>query len=202
MSFRSVDAFDHSGDQRRALGNLLKTGDYSDLVIICGQERHKFHKAIICPRSDFFKAACGSGSKEAQTDEIEPRDVDPLAVSMMIEYLYHQTDTYPCDVELVRIYQESVVPFESETVPLKSTCHSVSGDASASQSLLHPMQTAVAPVPPQEPASRNFPFVAHLINYRVYAVSKKYGIAGLTALAVYPLCAPHGTWFYRRQSSP
>ncbi|KAG5788253.1 hypothetical protein H9Q69_012681 [Fusarium xylarioides] len=182
MSFRSVDAFDHSGDQRRALGNLLKTGDYSDLVIIC--------------------AACGSGSKEAQTDEIEPRDVDPLAVSMMIEYLYHQTDTYPCDVELVRIYQESVVPFESETVPLKSTCHSVSGDASASQSLLHPMQTAVAPVPPQEPASRNFPFVAHLINYRVYAVSKKYGIAGLTALAVYPLCAPHGTWFYRRQSSP
>lgn len=43
--------------------SLLKTGDYCDFVIICGQARHKVHKAIICPRSDFFKAACGSGFK-------------------------------------------------------------------------------------------------------------------------------------------
>ncbi|KAF5556557.1 kelch 4 [Fusarium mexicanum] len=81
MSFRRVAVFDHVEDQRRALGNLLKTGDYSDFVIICGKARHKVHKAIICLRSDFFKAACTSGFKEAQTGEVELPDDEPLTTA-------------------------------------------------------------------------------------------------------------------------
>ncbi|EXL92895.1 hypothetical protein NOF04DRAFT_14291 [Fusarium oxysporum II5] len=77
--------------QSKALVDLLKTGDYSDLVISCGKDQYSVHKAIICPRSHFFKAACDGKFKEAQTGTIDLPDDDPVAVRMMIEYLYHDT---------------------------------------------------------------------------------------------------------------
>ncbi|KAF4497646.1 Kelch 4 [Fusarium agapanthi] len=189
MPPQRVEVFDYAGDQRRALGNLLKTGDYFDFVIICGQTRHKVHKAIICPRSDFFKAACGSGFKKAQAGEIELRDDDPFAVSMMIEYLYHQTYTIPYDAKLVPRYQRSSrAPFKPGTVPLKITRHSVGGNSSASQSLLHPLQTAAAPVPPpqEQPSHDSFvPYVNLYVHYKVYTLGEKCGITGLKALAAH-----------------
>ncbi|KAF5610717.1 amino acid transport gap1 [Fusarium subglutinans] len=75
--------------QNKALIDLLKTGDYSDLTITCGKDQYRVHKAIICPRSKFFKAACDGKFKEAQTGTINLPDDDPVAVRMMIEYLYH-----------------------------------------------------------------------------------------------------------------
>ncbi|KAL7756499.1 hypothetical protein ACKLNR_013492 [Fusarium oxysporum f. sp. zingiberi] len=76
--------------QSKALVDL-KTGDYSDLVISCGKDQYSVHKTIICPRSHFFKAACDGKLKEAQTGTIDLPDEDPVAVRMMIEYLYHDT---------------------------------------------------------------------------------------------------------------
>ncbi|KAF1915938.1 hypothetical protein BDU57DRAFT_573413 [Ampelomyces quisqualis] len=35
--------------------SLLKSGAYSDLIITCGPDVHKVHKAIVCPGCDFFK---------------------------------------------------------------------------------------------------------------------------------------------------
>ncbi|KAF5594760.1 kelch 4 [Fusarium pseudocircinatum] len=167
----SVKVFDHVCDQRSALGNLLKTGDFSDLVIICGQERHKVHKAI-----------------EAQIGAIELPDDDPFAVSMMIEYLYHQTYTIPYDVKLIPMYQRpSEVPLPHGTVPLKIIRHSDSGDSPTHQSLLPPLQTAAAPVShPQDRASPNsfLPYVNIYVHYKVYTLGEKYSIAGLKALAV------------------
>ncbi|KAF5569597.1 hypothetical protein FPANT_13896, partial [Fusarium pseudoanthophilum] len=77
--------------QSEALANLLKTGKYSDLTISCGNDQYRVHKAIICPRSNFFEAAFSGEFKEAQTGEIDLPDDDPVAVKMMIEYLYHDT---------------------------------------------------------------------------------------------------------------
>lgn len=37
---------------------LLKSGLFSDFTIECRGSEFKVHKAIICPCSDFFKAAC------------------------------------------------------------------------------------------------------------------------------------------------
>ncbi|KAF5989216.1 kelch 4 [Fusarium coicis] len=183
MPPQSVVVFDHASNQRTALGNLLKTGDYSDFVITCGETRHKVHKAIICPRSDFFKAACGSGFKEAQTGEVELPDDDPFAVSMMIEYCYHQTYTIPDDMRLVPIYQRhSMIHFPPGTVPWKIIRHS------ASQSLLHPLQTAHATIPPpQGPVSRDsfVPYLKIYVHYKVYTRGEKHGITGLKALAVH-----------------
>ncbi|KAJ0124218.1 Uncharacterized protein HZ326_31364, partial [Fusarium oxysporum f. sp. albedinis] len=81
---------------------LLKTGDYSDLVISCGKDQYRVHKAIICPRSDFLKAACDGEFKEAQTGTIDLPDDDPVAVHMMIEYLYHNIYAPPAGAGIHR----------------------------------------------------------------------------------------------------
>ncbi|TXB97052.1 hypothetical protein FocTR4_00011704 [Fusarium oxysporum f. sp. cubense] len=88
---RSAATMALQSTQSKALVDLLKTGDYSDLVISCGKDQYSVHKAIICPRSHFFKAACDGKFKEAQTGTIDLPDDDPVAVRMMIEYLYHDT---------------------------------------------------------------------------------------------------------------
>ncbi|KAG9495459.1 hypothetical protein J7337_013707 [Fusarium musae] len=128
MALRTVEVFDHAGDQRSALGNLLKIGDYSNFVIICGETRHKVHKAIICLRSDFFKAACGSGFKvtlhctylgtltyfvqEAQAGEIELREDDPFAGA------YNCTAEGDCPLRdvVVRILKSKPAIFERKDV--------------------------------------------------------------------------------------
>lgn len=42
---------------------LYSSSLYSDFTIICHERRYLVHKAIICPRSDFFAAACRAGLK-------------------------------------------------------------------------------------------------------------------------------------------
>ncbi|KAH9826501.1 hypothetical protein Tdes44962_MAKER00464 [Teratosphaeria destructans] len=45
-----------------ALRILLKSGDYSDLRIKCGDKEFKVHKAIVCARSEYFAKACKPGA--------------------------------------------------------------------------------------------------------------------------------------------
>ena len=49
-----------------ALANLkaaFETGAHSDLVIRCGGEEFKVHRAIVCPQCPFFEGAVRSGFK-------------------------------------------------------------------------------------------------------------------------------------------
>ncbi|KAF4999389.1 hypothetical protein FGRMN_2530 [Fusarium graminum] len=85
----------HITEHSRSLARLLETGDYSDLTIVCGDYRHQVHKSVVCTRSHFFKAACDGKFKEAQTGEVQLPDDDPVAVRMMVEYLYHHMYTPP-----------------------------------------------------------------------------------------------------------
>ncbi|KAI0011243.1 hypothetical protein F4779DRAFT_573948 [Xylariaceae sp. FL0662B] len=39
------------------LFSLLETGEFSDAVVKCGQRSWKVHRAILCPRSKWFRAA-------------------------------------------------------------------------------------------------------------------------------------------------
>lgn len=36
---------------------------YSDLTVFCGRDKYLLHRAIVCPRSKFFDAACDGGFK-------------------------------------------------------------------------------------------------------------------------------------------
>ncbi|KAF4946276.1 hypothetical protein FGADI_11302 [Fusarium gaditjirri] len=72
-----------------SLAQLYETGTYSDFVITCGNDTYHVHKAIVCPRSSFFTAACNLNFKEGQEGKIDLPDDDPEAVREMVYYLYH-----------------------------------------------------------------------------------------------------------------
>ncbi|EWG54839.1 hypothetical protein FVEG_12946 [Fusarium verticillioides 7600] len=66
---------------------MLKTGELSDLTIICGNNQHRVHKLILSTGSKFFKVACTGTYKESDGEIYLPDD-DPAAVRKMIGYLY------------------------------------------------------------------------------------------------------------------
>lgn len=79
------------------LRRLFEEEDYKDLTIICGSERIRVHKALVCSRSDFFKAACKKGTFKEGQDSVIDLSADgegavgrhhPSVVRLMIEYLY------------------------------------------------------------------------------------------------------------------
>ncbi|KAG9552128.1 hypothetical protein KCU71_g14009, partial [Aureobasidium melanogenum] len=96
------------------IANLHESGAYSDFKIVCGSDTYNVHKNIICPQSDFFRAACRPDTfQEGQTGVVTilanaGRDRDTLrkaltpdeydwdqdvedveAVRAMIYYFYH-----------------------------------------------------------------------------------------------------------------
>ncbi|QDS67614.1 hypothetical protein FKW77_004167 [Venturia effusa] len=71
-----------------SLFSALRSGEFSDLTIICGNETHKVHKVVMCALSPWFVKACGGGFKESQSGEIKLEDDDPMAVKAMIDAIY------------------------------------------------------------------------------------------------------------------
>ncbi|KAK3941396.1 hypothetical protein QBC46DRAFT_448661 [Diplogelasinospora grovesii] len=67
---------------------LFRTSAYSDFRITCGGYEFNVHKAVICPRSQFFAKACDGPFKEASTGVVALDGDDPLAVAMMVQYFY------------------------------------------------------------------------------------------------------------------
>ncbi|KAI0147301.1 hypothetical protein GGR57DRAFT_259153 [Xylariaceae sp. FL1272] len=80
---------DEETDQKLMDSLLYYSGEYSDLIISCGERRFRAHKALICPRSDFFAAACRGDFKENHEGIVDLPDDDPRAVEMMVYYFYH-----------------------------------------------------------------------------------------------------------------
>ena len=99
----------HKSGIVKGLQNLLTSSEYSDLIIRSGSEEFKVHRAIICPRSKFFAAACKglfqvccdntrSGTiwsimlinvfQEGETGIITLQDDDTPTVRRMLKYLY------------------------------------------------------------------------------------------------------------------
>ena len=41
--------------------SLYESGQFADLTIICGSEKFRCHKIVLCSQSEFFNAACTGG---------------------------------------------------------------------------------------------------------------------------------------------
>ncbi|EMT69541.1 Kelch repeat and BTB domain-containing protein 1 [Fusarium odoratissimum] len=100
------NANEDRNDYMESLPVFLKTGEFSDLIIVCGNDRYRVHRLILGGRSNFFKVACNGNFKESD-GEINLPDDDPAAVRKMIGYLYNidynpttkQMPDYEDDVE-------------------------------------------------------------------------------------------------------
>ncbi|KAI1391853.1 BTB/POZ protein [Hypoxylon trugodes] len=92
-----------------SLRKLYRSEEYSDLIITCRGKQYKVHKAVVCPRSEFFATACRGNFKEARDGRIDLPEDDPAIVEKMIFYLYNldyttsQTTT-PSLVVHARVY--------------------------------------------------------------------------------------------------
>ncbi|KAF2279791.1 uncharacterized protein EI97DRAFT_482573 [Westerdykella ornata] len=71
-----------------SLKKLLQSGDFSDLVVTCGEDEYKVHKAIVCPRSTFFASAVQFSGKEAQEGKINLPEDEPETIKLLMQYLY------------------------------------------------------------------------------------------------------------------
>ena len=83
---------------------MINDHDYGDLTIKCKGEEWRCHRAVLCPRCPFFEAACKHLCKvgripkendqslidhqESESRVIELDDDEPVAVRVMLEYLY------------------------------------------------------------------------------------------------------------------
>ncbi|KAK2035234.1 hypothetical protein LX32DRAFT_607022 [Colletotrichum zoysiae] len=75
---------------RESLKCLYENAEYADLTIASGHAEYRVHKAIVCPRSDYFAAKCREPASKLATEGIlSLPDDDPQAVGMVIRYLYH-----------------------------------------------------------------------------------------------------------------
>ncbi|KAG9743628.1 hypothetical protein KCU73_g8357, partial [Aureobasidium melanogenum] len=162
MSSDSADSQDPKDLLASTISSLHKSGAYSDFKIVCGPEVFDVHKAIVCPQSDFFRAACRTDTfKEGKTGIVTlspnvERDLDAMelppsadefdwdldvegtiTIKLMIDYFYHHD--YP------------------STPPAKD---------------FEAVQRTVA---------KESSFVKHA---RMYAMGEKYGVPGLKALAL------------------
>ena len=58
----------HFDGMLHAMKTILESTAYSDLTVSCGGQEFRVHRAVICPRSPFFAAAC-SGEFQASTKD-------------------------------------------------------------------------------------------------------------------------------------
>ncbi|TIA39674.1 hypothetical protein D6C78_03087 [Aureobasidium pullulans] len=146
------------------IASLHDSGAYSDLKIVCGQDTYNVHKAIICPQSEFFRAACRQDTfQEGKTGIIvipatagrdaaffdKPINVEEFdwdldvetntAVKLMIHYFYHHDF----------IKKEGLSEHEAQSLSTENLTQGTLAE-----------------------------------HARMYAMGEKYGVPGLKALAV------------------
>ncbi|KAF4497644.1 amino acid transport GAP1 [Fusarium agapanthi] len=158
-----------------SLWKLYETGMFSDLIITCGDDVHKVHKAIVCPRSSFFTVACSGNFKEALEGRIDLPDDDPHAVRDMIYYLYNLNLVgYEFVPEDGNFFEEELSTTEHDDELkqfLESQGHRFVGNRRV-KSMAPKLGVHIGP-------SSNLCLFA-----KVYAMGEKYGIPGLKLIAL------------------
>ncbi|KAK7720246.1 hypothetical protein SLS63_009918 [Diaporthe eres] len=67
---------------------LLSSGNFSDVEVVCGNRSWKCHGAILVPRCVWFRKALMGHFKEASTRKVTLVEEDPICVDLVLKYLY------------------------------------------------------------------------------------------------------------------
>ena len=170
----------HKSGIMTSLQSLWSSSQYSDMIVRSGSEEFKVHRAIVCPRSKFFAAACNgpfqvchnkirSGRicaillihlvQEGRTGIITLRDDDTPTVRRMLKYLYTLD------------YDDT-----GEAADVAKYAHGKGASANLQATTATDEEQSSADDP-----ARNY---HHLLNnIAVYAIADKYDIPELEALA-------------------
>ncbi|KAF5561716.1 speckle-type POZ [Fusarium napiforme] len=172
----SGDKTQHYEMLGKSLFKLYETEMYADLEIACGGDVHKVHKAIVCPRSTFFTAACNGNFEEGLDGMINLPDDDPAVVREMIFYLYNLDlvgyEFIPEDGNLIE-EDLSDTEYDDETMRRwQRQHHSRFVGNRRVKGLVAKLGVRIGP-------PKNLPLFA-----KVYAIGEKYGIPGLKAIAL------------------
>ncbi|UZP39222.1 hypothetical protein NXS19_007038 [Fusarium pseudograminearum] len=167
-----------TGEHGQALSKLLTEGIYSDLKITCGTDEYAVHKAIVCSRSPVFARAIGGVFTEAKTD-IKLPDDDPVAVKMMINYLYTQSYVPPEAPAASESETTSTQKLKPEPVSAKRQC-SLGFAIWAAEEPLCPYPCCASFRPPAPPRPPNL-----VLHAKIYQLGEKYGMKDLMALSLY-----------------
>ncbi|KAF2834574.1 hypothetical protein M501DRAFT_1020694 [Patellaria atrata CBS 101060] len=62
------------------MSESFSSGLYSDLVVVCCEDRYNLHRFVLGGRCEYFANAFKQGFKEAESGVIKLHDDDPTAV--------------------------------------------------------------------------------------------------------------------------
>ncbi|CAI6302668.1 unnamed protein product [Periconia digitata] len=82
---------------RAGIKELLVSEKFSDVTVLCGADKYKLHKAIMCTQVPFFASAIRF-KKEGKDAIIELHGEDPLAVAAVVDFVY-KSDYKPLMLE-------------------------------------------------------------------------------------------------------
>ena len=72
-------------------GDILRSKEFSDFKIKCGDQTFDCHKLVLATRSPVFKAMFQSNMRENSLNEVSIRDVQPSTISQMLHFIYTGT---------------------------------------------------------------------------------------------------------------
>lgn len=175
----------HNHGLTRSLSGLFQSSKYSDLTVRCGSEEFKLHRAIICPRSTFFAAACDG---HFQVNELSNSNLGPRKVQYMLIFLLQEAQTSTI------ILAEDDPPTVSRMLTYLYTLdYDDEGDAASAQHyMVNGPKVTTSQAPTSEaPTTEATPLSAEellrhakmLNNVVVCAIAQKYDIGELKELA-------------------
>ncbi|KAF3941966.1 hypothetical protein ABW19_dt0208167 [Dactylella cylindrospora] len=110
---------------------ILSNPEFSDVTVQAGPDGREFklHRAIICARSGFFKAACKETFQEGLSRQIKLPTVDPNAFESVVKWMYGGGYELPEDFKnskIVDVYETAdylgVVALKQEIIERITDC--------------------------------------------------------------------------------
>ncbi|KAM3469872.1 hypothetical protein MY5147_006751 [Beauveria neobassiana] len=70
------------------LGHLLKSGQFSDLTLVCRDQEFNVHKAVVCAQSQVLAAAIREPFQASKTGKIVIEEYDTDTVEQLVDFRY------------------------------------------------------------------------------------------------------------------